>query len=133
MDSWHMKPNRFEGSLGIAGHSYPVAFTAAIDRTGEVKLQFEQIPITAGSAFIQDCWEGTGTDFGVFSLVGTAADEASFATDSLIFSALGVHSIPTRASMMPSASVSNANFRLRIDDTESSAFKVLLKGFVVVK
>jgi hypothetical protein len=125
----YMESKKFRGTLSSGESSLEVGFTAKVDDAGEVQFEFEPIPFTKQSAFIQTDWDPPGHDFGEFNLVGVAEDGATFDTDNLIFTTVGWRSTTTDSTFNLSASCSEARFRMKAARGDGPVAKLFLKGF----
>jgi len=129
MENFYLKPKQFTGSIGIEGHTLDVTFTAGIDMTGEVVIDFERFERSLQSAFIADYFHAEGMNFPEFKLVGSASDGTTFSSDNIIFTSLGNQFSDTFASLSPVAACTTAKFAMTGSERDPTTVKWLLKGY----
>src|SRR5262245_12455064 len=75
---------RFTGSLSLGNETIGVSFTAEISETGEVRPQFDPIPLTRETAFLMMHWESED-----FNLSGTSDQSMSFESTQVSIESMG--------------------------------------------
>lgn len=89
MNEWSMKPKVFTGALGVGEHTTDVTFTLGLDKAGHCHFEFERIPLTEQTTFLQIYFDKVEEGrFARFTLVGEAEGGARFECDNIILTSL---------------------------------------------
>lgn len=130
-DKGLMEFKSFKGSLASGENQLPITFKVRLDAAGEAEFEFEVIPLTKESSFVNERWEGAGREFGYFTLTGTADDGTSFKTDNLHFNSANIAFDQVNGThLRPVGSCSLAVLRRKlVKPAERPQMLVRLKGF----
>ncbi len=82
-----MEIKSFSGTLGAGGYSTPITFSASISYSGKIIFDFDIIPLTQETAYIQKIFhkDKESPEFEAFTLSGTSADGTEFKNEELYF------------------------------------------------
>jgi hypothetical protein len=83
-----MEIKSFSGTLEASGYSTPITFSASISHAGKIIFDFDVIPLTPETAYIQKLFHKESPespDFTDFTLSGKSEDGTEFTTKNLFF------------------------------------------------
>ena len=117
----------FFGFLRYENHEIKITFQAKIDnQTGVLTLNFNEIPFSNKSRFIEDIWQGNTYQFGSFELSGQTDDGLEFHSKSLNFSSV---KITPNSNLILDGECLHSTISKNVDDKDTSFIRSRVCGF----